>query len=218
MASFLENFETLHEFVENAKLKLFGENNSRLDYLVDHFYSIRPRKRAKIVFYSIIGSVIAFFLLVFVYFWSLHSLQKQLEDAIADTNVLQTLKAPYTQIQGQFSQITSSLQSSNQPSQIVSALDQKAKSMDIQTSNLSGTPPLIGLPSSHPLAKQFKKARIEFSLSNVSLKKIIEYVRAIQEMPNKYRVTKLDISQIFGTRLYFNVNLIVECYVPSAKT
>lgn len=216
MASFLKNFEALDDLVSRLKVVLFGENNSRLDYLIDHFYGIRPRKRAKIIFYSLVSALFLFIFFIILYFWELHVLQRDLDHAVADTNQLQALKIPYSGIQNQFLQIESGLKSSNQMSQVVSALDQKAKSMEIQTADLPSTPPLVRLPANHPLASQFQKARIEYRLVNVSIKKIVEYIKAIQEMPNKYQVVNVDITQIFGTRLYFNVALVVECYVPSA--
>jgi hypothetical protein len=217
MASFLKNFEALDNLISLLKTSVFGENNSRLDYFIDHFYGIRPQKREKIIFYSLISSVALFFFFIFLYFFGLHSLQQNLNHAVADTNQLQVLKIPYSAVQSQFTQIESNLESANQLAQVASALDQKAKSMEIQTADLPSTPPLVALPSSHPLAKKFQKARIEYRLVNVSIKKIVDYIKAIQEMPNKYQVTKLDISQIFGTRLYFNVSMVVECYVPSVK-
>lgn len=207
----------LDNMMSALKAQIFGEDNSRLDYFIDYFYSIRQEKRAKIIFYSIISSVVfSLFLLVF-YFYGLHSLQKKLDYAVADTNELKMLKTPYMEIQRQFLQIMPGLQSANQVSQVVSALDQTAKSMDIQVANLPSSPPVLDLPSSHPLAQKFQQVRIEYKLSNVSLKRTINYIAAIQQLPNKFKVTKLEISQIFGTRLYFNVNLIVECYVPKSQ-
>ena len=36
-------------------------------------------------------------------------------------------------------------------------------------------------------------------------------------MENRFKVTKLEIQQKFGTKLYFDLSLTIEAYVPQQK-
>ncbi len=70
--------------------------------------------------------------------------------------------------------------------------------------------PTTELPSFNPLAEKFQNAKVEFRLSNASLKKIVDYVLAIENAPHMLKVTSLKIKALYQNKLYFDATLEVE--------
>ena len=204
-------------FVSGIKEVIFGEKNSRIDAVLDYFFSVRQEKRAKIILYTFVGLFFVLILIIFLYFWGLHNLQTKLDDAAYNVKELNNLQASYMTVNKEFSELTSNLQRNNQYSTIVSALVQKTKDLGLETSTISEKPALIELQNTDPLFGQFQKILIDYKIPNISLRKIIDYVNTIQQMENRFKVTKLEIQQKFGTKLYFDLSLTIEAYVPQQK-
>jgi hypothetical protein len=215
--SLIDNIPGVSDFLLKVKEAIFGENNSRIDMILDFFFNLRQEKRAKIVFYSIFGISLSMIVVMILYFWGLHRLQSQLDNAASDLKTLNIIQPNYMAVNNEFNQLLDQLRINNQYSTIVSKLDQKSKDLDVDTSTIPEKPALIELPGSNPMAGQFQKIKIDYKLNNVSLKKIIDYVTEIQKMPNHFKVSNLEIQQKFGTKLYFDVNITVEAFVSSAK-
>ena len=205
----------LENIIDVSKIKelIFGKNNIRLDVLIDKFYSIRQEKRSKLVFYCVIGLFLFFVSLISMYVYGLYNLQNQLDDAFANYNDLNNIKSSYVFVNQEFSKIVGSLKSVNNVNSIQSAIDQKAKELNIDLSFVTDKPTLSELASGDALFGQFQKARIECKLNTVSLKKIIDFINTIQKTDNKFKIDRLEIQQKFGTRLYFDVNLTISAFV-----
>lgn len=215
--SLVDNLPILSNFVSQIKDLIFGENNSRIDTVLDYFFSLRQEKRAKIVFYSIITLIFLILFIIFFYFIGLHRLQNELNEAADNVKELNNLQPSFMIVNQEFSNISTTLQKNNQYNAITSVLDQKAKDLGIESSPLPEKPSLIDLQNTDPLYQQFQKVKIDYKLLNISLRKIIDYINAIQQLENKLKITKLEIQQKFGTKLYFDVSLTVEAYIPSQQ-
>lgn len=214
--SLIENLEqSISRAIGGLKKLVFGENNSNIDELLDYFYSIRQEKRTKIVVYSIGISSVVVILIFGIYFFGLYSQQKNLNLAVANLIELKKIKSSYTAIQDRYVSETKPMQSNVLPD-IITFINEKANTFALQTTPIPAKPPLSDLPGSNPLSSQYKKARIEFKVSNISLKRTIDFINEIHKAPNKLKVTKLDIQQIYGTKLYFDVGLTVDALVTSS--
>ncbi len=215
--SLIEKVPALSNIVSNIKDLIFGENNSRLDLLLDYFFSLRQEKRARIVIYSIFTVILLTILAIVIYFIALHNLQKKLEISINNVTELNKIQPAYLSINQEFTRVTDILKSNNQFSSISSKLDQKTKDLDVNTNQIPDKPILVDLPSSDPLSSQFQKAQISYKLLNISLRKMINYINTIEQMENRFKVTKLEIHQKFGTKLYFDASITVEVYIPDNR-
>ncbi|APJ03000.1 hypothetical protein [Silvanigrella aquatica] len=209
--------ENLSQALQSTKTFIFGENNQRLDYLIENFYRLNHERRSLIILASIATGVIFFGLSILFYLIGLFSLQSNLNSAYSNTYSLKELKAPYMAIQGNFDELVNGIKSSNDNLNLNSLLDQKAKELGIQASNFPSKPTITKFTSQSPLAEQFQKESIDFKLTGVSLKKTMEYLNAIEQMPNKLRVAKFRILSITDAKLYFDVLLTVEGLIPEDK-
>ncbi len=216
--AFNDSFSFLSGFISDVKDFIFGENNSRIDTALDYFYSLRQEKRAKIILYSVFSVIFLLILIILVYFLGLYGLRKDLDNAVSNTKELNNLKFSYMDMNQSFIQLTNNIRNNNQYSTLVSILDLKSKDLGIETSPLPEKPPLMDLLSTDPLYPQFQKIKINYKLTSISLRKIIDYIYSIEQMPNKFKVSGIEIQQKFGTKLYFDVNFTVEAYVPVQKS
>ena len=53
-------------FVSGIKEVIFGEKNSRIDAVLDYFFSLRQEKRAKIILYTVVGLFFVLILIIFL--------------------------------------------------------------------------------------------------------------------------------------------------------
>lgn len=207
--------ENLTQIIKSAKTLIFGENNSRLDYLIEKFYQLNHERRSMIIFISIISAIILFILVILIYTIFLFSWQNKLNNAFYNMNMLHEFKNPYTVVHKDFQELINKISNANANISMVSVLEQKAKELGIKTSISGNSNPIITkFPNQNPLAEHFHKETIELKLSEVSLKKIIEYINAIEHMPNKFKVIKFHLISNTSLKLYFDVILTIEVIIP----
>jgi hypothetical protein len=182
--------ESISQVIQTSRTFIFGENNNRLDYLIENFYRLNHERRSMIIVASIATGVALFIITILLYVVGLFSLQGKLNAAYSNTNALKEFKAPYMAVQGSFDELVNGLKSANSNLSLVSVLDQKAKDLGIQTSGFPAKPLVTKFPSQSPFADQFQKVSVDFKLTGVSLKKMMEYINAIEQMPNKLKISK----------------------------
>ena len=185
--------------------------------LIDRFYNIRQEKRSKLIIYSILVCIILFLVIIYSYFYGLFYLQSSLGKGADSLIKLQSAKTSFTVVQTEFIKIADQISHNNNPQTIISVVEGQARSLGLQISNMPKEPNLIDLPTTSVLGSDFKKARIEFKISGVSLKKMTDFFNGLNSLPNKFKILKLDILQTFGNKLYFDVGVILEAYVPVQK-
>lgn len=207
--------ETINQYSQNIKTLLFGENNSRLDFIIEQFYRLNHERRSSIIVASIATAVVLFIAIIVTYFISIFSLQNRLSNAYTNTNTLKEIKTSYVGVQTKFEEITNSLISTNSNLNLISMVEQKAKDLGVQVSGFPSKPALTKFPSQYPLAENFQRASIDFKLSNISIKKMLEFINNIEELPNKLKVTKYRLISLTDAKLYFEVYLTVEALVPN---
>jgi len=209
--------ETITQIMTSLKLFIFGENNQRLEYLIESFYRLNHERRSIIIISSILSGITIFILSIIIYIIGLFSLQSNLNSAYNNSNTLKEFKAPYMALQGSFDELIHGIRSSNMNLSLVSLLEQKAKDLGVQTSHFPSKPLITKFTGQNPLVDLFQKESVDFKISGTSLKKIMEYINIIEQMPNKLRVTKFRLLSITEAKLYFDVLLTVEALVPEDK-
>jgi hypothetical protein len=216
--SFLQNFTLFNRVSDEIKKFIFGPNNENLDEILDRFYSIRQERRARLISYIISTYVILLLCMVTAYLYGLHRLQTKLDSSVEYLNELASIYNEYISTETSYMSIMKSLQtSSHGTSELAQVLAQKAQELGVDIQDIPPNLPAIDLPSSSPLSKSLRMARIDVKLNSVSIKKMMDYINAIQTMPQKFKVSSLEIKQMTDTKLYFNVNMIAEGYIPIEK-
>lgn len=209
--------ESISQVVQSTKIFIFGENNHRLDYLIENFYRLNHERRSMIIVASIATGIVLFILTILLYIIGLFSLQGSLNTAYSNINALKEFKAPYMAVQGRFDELVNGIKSANSNLSLVSVLDQKAKDLGVQASGFPAKPFITKFPSQSPFTEQFQKVSVDFKLTSVSLKKMMEYINVIEQMPNKLKVSKFRLLSVTEAKLYFDVLLTVDALIPVEK-
>lgn len=209
--------ENISQFILVAKTFIFGENNYRLDYIIENFYRLNHERRSMIISVSIVTGVALFIITILLYIVGLFSLQRQLNSAYSNTNLLKEIKAPYMVVQRNFDELANGLTSANSGLSLVSLLDQKAKDLGIQATDFPLKPIAAKFPSQSPFTERFQKESVDFKITGVSLKKMMEYINAIEQTPNKLKVSKFRLISRTEAKLYFDVLLTVDALIPINK-
>ncbi|MGY3803691.1 hypothetical protein ACWNT8_06510 [Pigmentibacter ruber] len=209
--------ESINQFSQTMKTLIFGENNTRLDYLIEQFYRLNHERRSFIIVSTLVVAIFFFIGLICLYFLGLYSLQSKLSSAYTNSNALREIKPAYISVQTKYEEITSGISSANANLNMISIVDQKAKDLGIQVSGFPSKPTITKFPNQNPLAENFQKESIDFKLSNISLKKMMEFINGLEQLPNKLKVTKYRLISITEAKLYFEVLLTVEAIIPNEK-
>jgi len=216
LQSLKENWE---HYSEQLKILIFGEKNSRLDKILNSFYSMREAKRRKVRFVLIFVGYALVFLVFSLYIYGLIKTQVNLNNANQAYLKIEEFKTEFTTVQNEFLKVSSSLVSTNQVTSLISDIEKTAKAINIQIGSVSDSSPLlIALPPGSVIGEQFQKAKIDFQVKEISLKKLTDFLNEIHKLPNHFILTKLEITDASGSKLYFNTNITLEAYVPKKSS
>ena len=102
------------------------------------------------------------------------------------------------------------LEAANQGLVLISVLETKAKELGLATSGFPPQLPTTDLPAGNPLADKYQNAKVGFRVSNLSLKKIADYVIAIETTQHMLRVSSLKVKSTYQNKLYFDATFEVE--------
>ncbi len=219
MAIFQSLKENWEHYSEQLKIFIFGENNSRLDKMINRYYSMRTEKRKKVRIFGIAAGIILLAIIVGSYAYSMLKMQNNLNTATKAYVDIQEFKPSYLLLDKEFLKISSGLTSQNRSTNLLDAIQQLAQTSNVQIASFSANSPILNaLPSTSVLKSNFKLARIEFAVNGISIKHLVNFLNALHKLPNKFVLTKLEISQLKDNKLYFNSNITVETYVPNTSS
>jgi hypothetical protein len=197
---------------------VFGPQNERLEYVMDSFLKFTPEQRTAAIIGGILGFAVLLIGIISLYFAASKSLQTELDDAFAATNRLKEIQTAYAVTKQRFSELDQSLQINNELS-LITLVESKAKEMGVSVGDFPSQQE-ISVPTA-PLntsaLKNHRIAKIRFSINRAGLKKIVEFVVALEGLPNRLRVSNLAIKRGFTDKLYLDASVEVEAVLPPAQ-
>lgn len=207
----------------SVKTKILGENNEKLDFLLDSFYKLSPEEKNR-VFLIGIGSGFLILLIVFViYFSAIDRLDNNLSSSFEAINKLSTLKVAHAKEKARYDSLISDLQTRSTTLRVKPFFEQLSKTSGIYINGLrnSKTP----IPADNPLSSNFEYLDVEMDVSSrlsssrsfdsaISLPKLLNFINDVEKSDNFFRVKDLSIRSILGDKLYFNVKVSFRTYVP----
>ncbi len=197
---------------------VFGPQNERLEYIMDNFLKFTPEQRTA----AIIGGVLGFALLVIgvvaLYFTASRSLQAELDAAFAATNRLKEIQITYSLTKQRYAELEQALQI-NQELSLITLVESKAKEMGVSVGDFPSQQEISApsAPLNASVMKNHRIAKIRFSINRAGLKKIVEFVVALEGLPNRLRVSNLAIKRGFTDKLYLDASVEVEAVLPPAQ-
>ena len=189
---------------------IFGKQNERLEYVMDSYFKLPPEGRSTAILGGVVLGVMTLIAIIATYIAALGSLQSRLDEAFEATNQLREAHTGHLLTKQKFSDLEQKLQASTEGLVLISVLEQKAKELGLTTSGFPPQLPTTDLAAGNPLAEKYQNAKVEFRVNNASLKKIMDYVIAIESTQHMLKVGSLKIRGLYQNKLFFDATLEVE--------
>ncbi len=205
--------ETWKEWKEKLRSSLFGRQNERVEAAIDFYFRLSPDARTGLFAGSAAGAVVLILGILALYIGGLRSLQGNLDGAFSASSEIQTLKRTDGAVKERFTDLQERLTAAAQGLALVSVLDDMAKEMGLSASGFPAQLPLTEFTPPNPLAGKFQTAKVEFKIANASIRKLVEFVLAIESTPHLLRVSQLKIKGLYQNKQLFDASLEVEATV-----
>lgn len=202
-----KNFSNLFAPVRTA---IFGRQNERIEFLMDSYFKLTPEWRSAVLVGGVFASAVGLLGIIAIYIAALNGLQGRLDQAFEATNQIKQYKHSYAVTRAKFNDLEQKLEQANQNLVLISVLETKAKELGLEASSFPPQLPTTELAANNPLSAKYQNAKVEFRVSNVSLKKIVDFVIAIENLPHMLHVTSLKIKGLYQNKLYFDATFEVE--------
>lgn len=192
------------------KHKVLGANNERLDFVMDSFYKLEPKKK-NLVLFSIVFCIVCFIsFAVLFYISQISSLEDKLNQSFVSLHTLQEQKNKYSRVDDKFSAIVKDVSKKTQGLQIKPLMEKIARSLSVKIEGLSESD--ANFSSDNPMGKYLFQKKIEVRLPKVSIPKLLKFLVEVEKSRKFLRVSDLTIRGIYGTKLYFDATTTIHWY------
>ncbi|NBO37821.1 hypothetical protein EBU99_04480 [bacterium] len=192
---------------------IFGKQNERIEYFMDSYFKLPPEGRTAVIAGGFLLAGLIVFGFIGLYLSALSNLQSRLDESFQAMNKLRAKQVEYSVTKKKFDELDRRISGVTQSQQILSLLETKAKSLELQISSNTKTDKASSEKDfirGTLLAEKYKATRSEFRVSNVSLKKIIDFVVAIEGDDKLLRVSDLRIKGLYQNKLFFDATFAVD--------
>lgn len=196
---------------------IFGRQNERIEFLMDSYFKLPPEGRTAALVGGFFLGTLFLIGIIALYLAALTGLQGRLDQAFEATNKLREAHTAHSINKQKFTDLEQKLQAANQGLVVISVLEQKAKELGLATSGFPPQLPVSDLPANNPLSANYQNAKVEFRVSNVSLRKIVDFVIAIESTPHMLRVSSLKVKALYQNKLFFDATFEVEGTVAKQR-
>lgn len=196
---------------------IFGKQNERIEYFMDSYFKLPQEGRTAVVVGAFLFAGLTVFGFIWMYLSALSSLQSRLDDSFLAMNKLRAKQVDYAVTKRKFDELDKRIANVTSSLQILTLLEDKAKSLELQISGNTKTDKASSEKDfirGTLLAEKYKATRSEFRVSNVSLKKIIDLVVAIESDDKMLRVSDLRIKGLYQNKLFFDATFAVDGIEP----
>jgi hypothetical protein len=212
--AFVEKLKArLSDILQKVRLELFGQNNERLDFLLDSFNKLQPNQQRL----ALAGSAVAFFLMIMLGIWiyvaQVGTLRTELSDSFSTLRQFRSLANEFGMENTKFTLLVDSVKSKVDSTSYKPFLDQLAKKNGLSLGQLDERD--IAATEDSPLGKELRDVAIDVNLDNVSLPRLLKFLTEIEKSGKYLRIDDLRIRSRYGTKLYFDAKLLFRAYKPA---
>ena len=215
LTSFLEKiqdrFTQLRELVRSS---LFGQNNEKLDLMIDSFYRLSPSQRSGAMVGCVVGGVILVAGVIGFYFVQSRALEKELNNAFNAMYALNKLESEFRREESRFDQVVQLVNRRTAGMQVKPFFEDKAQSIGLDIADLRDqkTP----LPSENPLSKRLQYVKVDMkSVKPVSIPRLLKFVTEIEKSNKLMSIEELKIRGRFQEKLYFDTQMKFRTYASA---
>jgi len=201
------------DLLNRLRLKVFGANNERLDFVLDSFNKLQPNQQRG----ALAGLSALFFVFILLGIWlynyQVGELHKELSESYAGLRQFRSLGDEYRQEAEAFGGLVDSVKRKVDPASSKAMLDQMAKKMGINIGQLDERD--VTASEETALSKELREVSVDVSMDNISLAKLIKFLTEVEKSGKFVRVGDLRIRSRYGTKLYFDARVVFRAFKPA---
>ena len=197
--------------VEQFKVRVFGENNERLDFVIDSFAKL-DQKQQKSAVAGLFGVITLFVVMAFyIYFSQVSSLKANLSESFDALRQLETLSTEFTKEQKKYDKLLRRVKAKTGGlSSFKSHFESLSRKESVNLASLNEKS--VKIPDANPLSRSMNEINVDIKLDNASLPRILRYLASIEKSGKFMKVANLKIRSRYGTKLYFDSQIAVKGY------
>ncbi len=202
--------QTFAKYTKTLRVRLFGTNNERLDFLMDSFYKLSPAQRNG-AFAIGVGAISLLILSAFaLYFSQVRSLENELSLSVSSLQELRNYKLVDQAEEKRFSKLEDLVKNKTRGLSFKPFFEKLTKEKGIAMRDL--TEKEIELDSSNPLSDSIKEVHIELRVPQISIPRLLHFVTEVEKAERYIRLQDIKITGQYGNKLYFDTSLMFRGY------
>jgi len=198
------------KYSKAIKIRLFGPNNERLDFLMDSFYKLSPGQRngAFAIGIGLIGFLIlsAFAL----YFAQVRVLEGELSQSVASLQELRKYKAADQAEERRFSKLVDTISAKTRGLSFKPFFEKLTKEKGVTMKDLNEKD--LDFDSTNPLNDSVKQVQIEMRVPQISIPRLLNFITEVEKSERYIRLQDIKIQGQYGNKLYFDTTLMFRGY------
>lgn len=196
--------------VNAVRKKIMGDNNERLDFLMDSFYKLSPKHQTGVLLGAIGGLALFVLGAVGIYFARIHSLEDELNVSFLALQELRSMGNEYEMEKANMDALIKDIETKMGSVHPKPFFEQKANQVGVTIEGLRSED--ADIPADSPLAKNFKYTNVEFRLPKVSIPRLLKFLGEVERSDKNFTISNLQIRARYGDRLYFDTQAKVVAY------
>ena len=208
--------EAWESLSSSLREKLLGENNERLDFLMDTFNKLNPNHQAAVMSLGagLVLSVVVF--AFYVYQARMSVMQERLNERFAANTELAQLNADDQVEQARFDKLVQTVQKKTRRLDFKPFFERLSRASKLSINSINEKKANV-VDSTNPLVKAMDIVHLEMRIAKVSIPKLLNFLVDIEKSGHYLRVQNLKITGIYGNKLYFDVDLLVRGYQVASR-
>lgn len=197
--------------IDYLKVRIFGQNNEKLDFLIDSFNKLESGQQKGVLAIGF-GLVIGFVIMAFaIYFSYVSSLRHNLNESFTAIRQLEGISSQYVLEKKRYKNLVNRFK---RKSDKLGSLKSYFEKLSIQESVSIGSlnEKIMKINDDNSLSENMNEVKIEISADKISIPKLLEYVSEVEKGGNFLNVSDLKIRSRYGTKLYFDTKMIFKGY------
>lgn len=206
-----DNLNTnVRRIVGVVKQKVFGQNNERLDFVMDSFYKLSSQQRNGVIAGAALFIVFFVISTISLYFTRVSALEKDLSDSFMAIQEFKTKKIEDSIEDKKFEKLSDLIKRKTAGVVFKPFFEKLSREDNVEVKNLTEQP--VDMDPSDPMTNQIKQVNVEMRLPKISIPRLLKFIIDIEKSEHYMRVQEIKITGLYGNRLFFDTTLLIRGY------
>lgn len=202
--------QSIARITKPIKVRVFGANNERLDFLMDSFYKLSPPQRNGVFAGGI--ALIGFLILsaFALYFAEVRSLESELSQSISALQELRKYKGEDQAEGKRFTRLVDTISAKTQGLSFKPFFEKLSKEKNVTIKDINEKD--IEFESTNPLSESAKEIHVDMRVPQISIPRLLNFITEVEKSERYIRLKDIKIQGQYGNKLYFDTTLTFRGY------